>query len=417
MPFRARYRSDAIMTKPWITIIGIGDDGLQGLTPDRIDRIMAADVLVGGDRHQALVPDFSGERLTWEGGLDAAMDRMETLRGRKVVVIATGDPMCYGAGANLQRRFGADEIEVHPHPGAFSLAAARMRWSLPDSECFTIHGRPVTILNFHIQPKARLIALSRDGTTAAEAARILTARGFGDSRITALEHLGGPSESRVDGIAADWGEQRTRDLNTLCIECIAGPGAVLYPRVPGLDEDLFEHDGQITKREVRAITLSALGPMPGELLWDIGAGSGSVAIEWMRANRNMRAAALEKSTDRAARIRRNADALGTPKLDIQVGVAPGSLTGLPEQPDAVFIGGGLTVPGLLDACFDHLKPGGRMVANGVTTEGAAALHAFHARHGGALTRIAISRAAAVGTAGLHAYKAMMEVTQLKVSKS
>lgn len=402
---------------PWLTVIGIGDDGLAGLTSAARALIDGAELLVGGERHQAMVPESSATRLTWVDGLPKAMDAIAEWRGRRVVVLATGDPMCFGGGTNLSRRFDPSEMVVVPAPGAFSLAAARMVWSLPDVETATVHGRPLELLNLVIAPDMRLLVLSRDADTPSKVAALLTRRGFGPSRLTVLEHLGGPRERRVDGCAANWDHPRCADLNTLAIECRAGPDARVLPRVPGLPDDVFESDGQLTKREVRAVTLAALAPLPGETLWDVGAGSGSIAIEWLRAappqrtdrRGPCRAVAIERHVDRCAIIARNALALGTPQLEIVEAEAPDCFATIDRPPDTIFLGGGVSSPGLVEACWQALTPGGRLVANAVTLEGEARLIAFQGDHGGALTRIAISRAEPVG--GLNAFRPLMEVTQ------
>jgi precorrin-6B C5,15-methyltransferase / cobalt-precorrin-6B C5,C15-methyltransferase len=402
---------------PWLTIIGVGDDGLAGLSLSTRVLIDTAEVLVGGDRHQAMVPDTRAERLTWAGGLEAAMDRIARKRGRRVVVLATGDPMYYGAGVNLTRRFNPAEITVLPYPGAFSFAAARMVWSLADVETLTVHGRALANLNLAIAPGVRMLALSWNGDTPAEAAALLTERGFGPSTVTVLEHLGGPKERRVDGIAESWDHPRSADLNTLAIECRAGPDARILPRVPGLPDEGFENDGQMTKREVRAATVAALAPLPGQVLWDVGAGSGSVAIEWLRSVPRYRVAgggsasavAIERDAGRCATIARNASALGVPQLSVVHGEAPDALSGLTPHPDSVFLGGGIARPGLLEACWRAISPGGRLVANAVTIDGEARLVDFRKNHGGDLTRIAISRAEPVGR--LSGFKPLMPVTQ------
>ncbi len=402
---------------PWLTVIGVGDDGLAGLSPSARALVDGAELLVGGERHQAMVPETSATRLTWADGLPKAMDAIAEWRGRRVVVLATGDPMYFGGGANLGRRFDPAEMTVVPAPGAFSLAAARMVWSLPDVETATVHGRPLEMLNLVIAPDMRLLVLSRDGDTPAQVAGLLTERGFGPSLVTVLEHLGGPRERRVEGRADAWNHPRCADLNTLAIACRAGPDARILPRVPGLPDAVFENDGQLTKREVRAMTIAALAPLPGEVLWDVGAGSGSVAIEWLRAapaqrtaeSGAARAVAMERNAGRCATIARNALALGTPHLDVVQAEAPDCFENQKRPPSTIFLGGGVSNPGLLDACWRVLVPGGRLVANAVTLEGEARLIEFHGRHGGTLTRMSISRAEAVG--GLNAFRPLMDVTQ------
>jgi precorrin-6Y C5,15-methyltransferase (decarboxylating) len=364
-----------------------------------------------------MVHDSRAERLTWDGGVHLAAERIAQWRGRRVVVLATGDPMWYGGGANLAHAFGTDEMTVIPHPGAFSLAAAKMLWPLADVECVTVHGRPLEVLNLFIQPGARLLVLSRDGDTPAAAAALLVQRGFGPSAITVLEHLGGPRERRVDGVAERWEHPRAADLNTLALECRTGPTPRLLAPVPGLPDDLFENDGQLTKREVRAATVAALAPLPGQTLWDVGAGSGSVAIEWLRAapryrvarGAQARAMAIEREAGRCASIARNAAALGVPQLEIVHGEAPDAFARIDARPDTIFLGGGAARPGMLDRCWDILPAGGRLVANAISLEAAARLVEFRRRHGGDLTRLAVSRAGPVGK--LSAFRALMDVTQ------
>ncbi|MFO1113919.1 MAG: precorrin-6y C5,15-methyltransferase (decarboxylating) subunit CbiE, partial [Rhodospirillales bacterium] len=307
---------------PWLTVVGIGDDGLAGLTPSVRTLIETAELLVGGARHQAMIPDFAAERLTWDDGIPRAVEAIARWRGRRVVVLASGEPLWFGGGGSLARHFGAAEMAVIPFPGAFSLATARMLWPLADVACLTVHSRPLASLNLHLHPGARLLVLSRDGETPAQAAALLTARGFGPSVVTVLEHLGGPAERRYDGIAESWSYPHAADLNTLAIECRAGPRPLVLPRTAGLPDALFENDGQLTKREVRAVTIAALAPLPGQVLWDVGAGCGSVAIEWLRAampglriiGREAQAIAIERDPGRCAAIARNAAALGVPQL-------------------------------------------------------------------------------------------------------
>jgi precorrin-6Y C5,15-methyltransferase (decarboxylating) len=402
-------------------VIGIGEDGLDGLDPESRALIGSADLLVGGERHQAMVPDATAPRLTWIKGLKETIDEIAAWRGRRVVVLATGDPMWFGGGANLARRFRPEDMRVLSHPGAFSLAAARMCWSLADVETLTVHGRPLASLHLSIQPGARLLILSRDGDSPGQVAALLTGRGFGPSRITVLEHLGGQREARFDGIAETWQHPRAADLNTLAVECRPGPSARLLPPVPGLPDDVFESDGQLTKREVRAASIAALAPMPGQVLWDVGAGSGSIAIEWLRAVPRYRIAdagearafAIEAEQHRCAMIARNAEALGVPQLAVVHGRAPEALADLP-QPDRIFLGGGLANGGLIERLWQALPSGGRLVANAVTLEGIDRLIRFRQEAGGALTRLAVARAEPVGPH--QAFRALMEVTQYAGTK-
>ena len=388
---------------PWLTIIGIGEDGLDGLSAAARALVDAAEVLAGGARQLAMVPDAGAERLEWAKPFAANRDLLAARRGRRVVVLASGDPMWFGVGATLSRWFEPAEMTVLPHPGAFSRAAARLAWPLQDCLCLTAHGRPLEALALHLAPGRRLLVLSEDGRTPDLVADLLRRLGWGPSRLTVLEHLGGSGENIRRADAAQWQED-CADLNLIAIECRPAPGTRPLSAV-GLPDEAFINDGQMTKREVRAVTLSALAPMLGEMLWDVGAGCGTVAIEWMRAGG--RAIALEPRPSRCDITARNAANLGVPGLEVRLATAPG---GLPEgAPDAVFLGGGVSRPGVLEACWAALKPGGRLVVNAVTAEGEAALFAFHAAHGGSMTRLAVSRLKPVG--GFHSWHPAMPVTQ------
>lgn len=403
-----------MMAEPWLTVIGIGDDGPEGLAPASRALVDAAEVLVGGERHLAALEDKGAERVTWGSGFSEVKDRLGAFKDRRVVVLASGDPLFYGAGSVLARRFGVDAVRVIPAPGAISLAAARLSWSIPDTEVTTVHGRPLEMLNYHLFPGRRILALSRDGDSPAEVAALLTARGFGTSRVTVFEHLGGPKENRLDGVAADWPHGRAADLNTIAIDCVAGPDARIYPRVPGLPDKAFQHDGQITKRVVRAATIAALGPLPEQTLWDVGAGSGAVAIEWMRAECSARAVAFERDAARAATCAANAHALGVPMLNVVTGEAPTVLADRTDAPDAVFVGGGVSVPGQLATAWDALKPGGRLVANAVTLDAEQEVLRFHRAHGGTLTRIGVDNEDGIGSR--RALKPSYRVLQLALDK-
>ncbi len=386
---------------PWLTIVGIGEDGLAGLSAAARALVEGAEVLVGGARHLAMVPQDTAERLVWARPFADSRPELEARRGRRVVVLASGDPLWFGAAATLSRWFAADEMSVVPHPGAFSLAAARLLWPVQDCLCLTAHGRPVEALALHFAPGRRLLILSEDAATPAKVAELLSRHGYGPSVLTVLENLGGPQERVVSG------PQAGSDLNVVAVECAVAAGFRPLARGYGLSDDAFLHDGQLTKREIRAVTLAALAPLPGELLWDVGAGCGSVAIEWMRAGG--RAIAIEPRAERCERIARNAAALGVPGLEVIAATAPAGLPLGCAAPDAIFVGGGVSEPGLLDICRAALIPGGRLVANAVTSEGEAALIAFHAGHGGEMTRLAITRLAPVG--GFHTWHPAMPVTQ------
>ena len=371
--------------------------------------IGSAEIVFGGRRHLALAaPLIRGAARPWPSPFDGAADEVLRHRGRQICVLASGDPFHYGIGAVLAPSVDAGEMNVVPAPSAFSLAAARLGWSLPHTVLLSVHGRMLDLVRPHLQPGARALALTSDGEGPGALAKLLAQTGFGDSRLTVLEALGGPRERIRSARAAAFDFGAIDPLNTVAIEVEAAPDARILPRAPGLADNLFEHDGQITKREVRAVTLSALAPRRGELLCDIGAGSGSVAIEWMLADPAMRAIAVERRADRAARIRRNAAAFGVPGLRIVEDAAPAALGSLPT-PDAIFVGGGASDAGVLDAAARALRPGGRLVVNAVTLETEALLLARHATLGGELTRIAVSRAEPVGART--GWRAAMPVTQ------
>ncbi len=397
----------------WLSIVGLGEDGLEGMTSAARALVESAEVLVGGERHLAMVPEDGRERLTWTSPLKLLVEEILGRRGQRICVLATGDPMAYGIGVTLAKRVPREEMTVIPAPSAFSLAAARLGWNLAETDQLTLHGRPLALLNAYLQPGAQLLILSEDGTTPARVARVLSEHGYGGSGMTILEHMDGPKEKIFEGTAADWGEARTADFNTLAVTCVAGAQAALLPRVPGLPDDAFQHDGQLTKREVRAVTLAALGPVAGQRLWDVGAGCGSIAIEWMRAAPRAEAVAIERKKERRALIDTNATALGTPKLEVVAGDAPAALADL-ATPDAVFIGGGATTEGLFEACWQALGPGGRLVANAVTLEGEQALVRWRGEVGGDLTRIAVSHAEPVGS--FTGWRPLMPVTQYIIRK-
>jgi precorrin-6Y C5,15-methyltransferase (decarboxylating) len=398
----------------WLSIVGIGEDGAEGLSPVARGLISDAEIVFGGRRHLGLAaPLIQGAAKAWPSPFDTAVSEVLRHRGHAVCVLASGDPLCYGVGATLTRYVDIREMVVVPAPSAFSLSAARLGWSLPQTVLLSLHGRNLDLIRPHLQPGARIIALTSDSDGPAELARLLTQSGFGTSRLTILEALGGPCERIQTTTAAGYPSGTVEALNTVAIEVAASPNARILPRAPGLPDDLFEHDGQITKRDVRAVTLSALEPRRGELLWDIGAGSGSVAIEWMLLDPLMRAIAIEQREDRAARIRRNAALCGVPALEVSEGMAPTALTTL-APPDAIFIGGGASDGAVFDVAVRALRPGGRLVANAVTLETEALLLARQAALGGELVRIAISRAEPLG--GKTGWRPAMPITQWRWTK-
>jgi precorrin-6B C5,15-methyltransferase / cobalt-precorrin-6B C5,C15-methyltransferase len=397
----------------WLTIVGMGEDGWEGLSNRARLAIKSTDVIVGASRLLAHLPKTKAEIHEWPQPFSAVVEQIKPLKGRNTVILATGDPMNFGVTRKLLEFIPFDEMTIIPQVSAFSLAAARMGWSLPDCDCFTIHGRPPANVEPFIQPNARLIILTEDGTSVAEVCRRLIARDFGGSAVTVLENMGGADEritsfNAYENPSLDWSP-----LNVLAIHCVASPQAKIFSRVAGLPDNAFIHDGQLTKREVRSATLAALAPAPDQILWDIGAGCGSVSIEWMRSTRGCEAFAIEHNEDRLKMIATNADQLGTPRLKVIAGKAPEALDGL-LAPDAVFIGGGVGNDGVFDSAWANLKSGGRMVCNVVTIEGEMHLYDLQEKHGGELVRMDVSMLTNVGP--YRAMKPRMSVVQWRVIK-
>ncbi|MGD9501366.1 MAG: precorrin-6y C5,15-methyltransferase (decarboxylating) subunit CbiE [Methyloceanibacter sp.] len=407
-------RVEEVMLEPasprrWLSIVGIGEDGVEGLSAAAQGLIAAAEIVFGGERHLRLAASLiKGEAKPWPSPFARGIDEVLSYRGRQVCVLASGDPFHYGVGAVLASRVAPEETLVVPAPSAFSLAASRLGWALADVALLSVHGRALDRIRPHLHPGARVLALTSDGEGPGALSRLLAEAGFGDSKLTVLEALGGPKERIRATTGTGFDLQDISDLNIVAIEVAASSDARVIALTPGLADNLFEHDGQITKREIRAMTLSALAPLKGELLWDIGAGSGSVAIEWMLADPSLSAIAIEARADRAGRIRRNAAAFGVPGLEIVEGSAPEALAGL-APPDAVFIGGGASGSGVIDTAIAALHAGGRLVVNAVTLETEEDLIARHGAQGGTLTRIEIARAEPVGRKT--GWRAAMPVTQ------
>lgn len=400
--------------RPWLTIVGIGEDGLAGLGEASKTAIREAAIIFGGARHlQLAAAIICGEQRQWLSPFERSIEAVLAERGKPVTVLASGDPFLFGVGATLARRIATDEMRVFPAPSSFSLAACRMGWALADTVCLSLHGRAMDLIRPRLHPGARILALTSDEAGPAAIAGLLTQEGFGKSTITVLEAMGGPDEQIRDDVAATFALRDVNTLNICAVDVAADATARILPYTPGRNDNLFEHDGQITKWEIRALTLAALAPRQGELLWDIGAGSGSVGIEWMLADTSLKAIAIECDAQRATRIRNNAARSGVPGLTIVEGAAPDALGDLPE-PDVVFIGGGGTTPGVIDTVLKRLKPGGRLVANAVTSEMEAVLLGLQARLGGALTRIGITRLAPVGT--MSGWRPAMPVTQWNWTK-
>lgn len=393
-----------------VTVVGVGADGLSAQARELVS---GADVVMGSERQLALVADGDAQKIAWPSPMLPALPAlMAEHRDRDVCVLASGDPMFYGIGTTLVRLLGAENVTIVPHPSSLSLACARLGWAVEDVDVVSAVGRPVETLHPVVQPGRRILVLSADGSTPSAVARLLVDRGYGPSDVVTLEKLGSQQERIVRTTAEKWQDEADA-LNIVAVTCRPAKAAPLLPRTAGLPDDAYETDGQLTKRELRAMTLARLAPVPGQLLWDVGAGSGSIGIEWMRHHRMCSTIAVENNAERAARIGRNATNLGVPALVIVNAAAPAALADL-ENPDAVFVGGGVTVDGVLEACWAALKPGGRLVVNAVTIESETLVVAWQRRIGGELVRVEISRTAPLG--GFTAWRPMLPVTQWAVTK-
>jgi len=400
----------------WLSIVGIGEDGIAGLSPVAQKLLASAELVVGGKRHLGLAEALiRGRTLAWPSPISDALPEIEKHRSRPVVVLASGDPFHYGVGDLLLRSIPASETLCLPNSSAFSLAAARLGWSLQEVALVSLHGRALEGIVRHLQPGARILALSWDGETPAKLARFLAERGMGSSTLTVLEAMGGPRERARSVSAAGFDIADVAPLNTIALQVTAAADATVLPLAPGLDDTLFEHDGQLTKREIRAVTVAALAPRQGELLWDVGLGAGSVAIEWLLRHPSLRAIGIEADAERAARAARNAASLGTPDLQIVQQRAPEAFGGLPA-PDAIFVGGGLSNPNMLEAAWTALKPGGRLVANAVSIQSEAHLIEWFQRLGGELVRLDVSKAGKAGTGGVFVWRAAAPIVQWRARK-
>ena len=405
------------MTAPfcekWLALIGIGEDGIEALSPAARKLLAQARLIVGGARHLALAGPLACETMIWPTPLTDAIPAILARRGSPVCILCSGDPFHYGAGTLLSAHFGRDEMQCFPAPSAFSLAAARLNWSLQDCSLISLHGRSFERIIPVLQPGARILCLSWDETTPPRLAKLLCARGLGETRVIVLEAMGGPRERMRETLASNFDLGEIAPLNVVALEIPLKNAVQFLPRGNGLADSWFTTDGQFTKREVRAITLSSLAPMRGELLWDVGAGSGSIAIEWLLSDPANRAIAIEAREDRTSLIKRNAEDLGVPHIETVTGKAPEAFANLP-QPQAIFVGGGASKKALLDKAYAALPEGGRLVVNAVTLEAEAELIRRFKMQGGDLTRIEISRAKSLGS--FEAWRPALPVTQWSVTK-
>jgi precorrin-6Y C5,15-methyltransferase (decarboxylating) len=397
---------DPAASTPWLSIVGIGEDGLAGLSTGAREAIATAEIVIGGKRHLDLAGGrITGEMRRWPSPF--SIEPVLAAKGRRVCVLASGDPFFFGVGNQLAAALVPGEWRAFVAPSSVALAGGHLGWALAEAVILSLHGRPIEQIRPHLHPGSRLLVLTSDGEAPGQIAALLTQDGFGPTRLTVLEALGGARE-KVRFTRADAFDLTDIDpLNLLALEVAAEPGARVPSLVPGLPDDWFEHDGQISKRDVRAITLSALAPRRGELLWDIGAGSGSISIEWLLRDRSLKAIAIERHPERVARVRRNADALGVPGLEIIAGRAPDALADLPT-PDAIFIGGGASVE-VIALAQQALRPGGRLIVNAVALETETLLIARHAADGGELLRVSLAHAESLGS--LRGWRSAMPVTQ------
>ncbi|HEX4355258.1 MAG TPA: precorrin-6y C5,15-methyltransferase (decarboxylating) subunit CbiE [Polyangiales bacterium] len=398
---------------PWLTIVGLPAAGVEALAPDARAAIERAEWIAGSARQLALVRSIvHGEIFVWPSPLSAGMPSILARRGRATCVLASGDPFFFGIGATLAPQFRG-EFVCHPAPSSLSLAAAKLGWPLQDCDVVSLHGRDLHDVIRYLQPGRRVFALAWDRTTPQLLAALLTERGFARSRLHVLQMLGAPEERVRSCLAAEFALGEVADLNLIAIEVAADRDALIVPCRASVPDDAFEHDGQLTKQEIRALTLSALSPRAGETLWDIGAGAGSIAIEWMLCHPANRAFAIERDPARCERIGRNARRLGVPALAVVHASAPEGRDSLP-MPDAIFIGGG-SDRAIFERSFRALRPGGRLVMNAVSLETEAQLLESYAAHGGELRRFSIERADKLGS--MTGWRSAMPVTQWKVVKT
>ena len=403
--------------EPWLWIVGIGEDGYDGLNAQAKHSIASAQMIYGGARHLNLLPSGASRatRIAWPSPMAPAVEEILTKhRGEKqLTVLASGDPMLYGVGGSLTRDLVPMEFRVIPQVSALSLACARLGWPIVETILISLVNRPIQQMVRYLYAGQRIIIFSEDGGTPATVAQFLTKCGYGPSSFHVFENLGGATERAETGLAANWPAKQCAQLNLVAVQCKADMTATPMSLAPGLPEDAFDTDGQLTKREVRSVTLASLAPLHNQTLWDVGAGSGSIGIEWMRHDPSCSCIAFEVREERVVRIQKNAARLGVPTLKVVHGTAPAAFAG-ERPPDAIFLGGDVSNDDVFDACWNTLPSGGRLVANAVTLESEASLAARHRLHGGELTRMMVARADLIG--GSHVWRPMMPITQWTVIK-
>lgn len=397
----------------WLHVVGVTEQGIQALPPVQLDLLKKAKCIIGPQRLLDGVSSTTAKLSPWETPLAKMVEQVLTHRNTPTVILATGDPNWQGIGVTLAKHLSDNEYALHSAPSAFQLAAAYMRWPLQNVTTLSLHGRFAEHLHAHILPSNRIIALTSDATTTQHVAEILVARGYGKSVLTVMEHLGGLSQRVFSFEAHEISQQKIGAFYTLAIDCVSDEGVSLLPATPGLPDGAFISDGQLTKRDVRATTIAKLCPYPNAFLWDVGAGCGSVAIEWMRAARFAKAICFEKNAKRCEMIAQNKMALGTPDLKIVEGELPQTLDEQP-RPHAVFIGGDVDNTVLFETCWAALLPQGRLVANAVTLEGEQALVVRQKQYGGTLTRLQVSVSDIIGTQAV--MRPRMAVMQWDVTK-
>ncbi len=399
-----------------IDVIGVGEDGRDGLSTAALEALSTAEVVIGGRRHHNLAGNLKAKRFRWPSPFSAMVGEIGNFAGKRVAILVTGDPLWYSAGALIARNWPPEILRFHPQLSAFQLASCRMKWSLADVETLTVHGRPTEQIVPWLSPGIRLIVLTADAASPEKIARLLVNNGYSCSVMTVLGALGGKHESKHSGVACDWHKLKTTvqipEFHTLCIECVPDHDKVLLPRGPGLPDNIFETDGNFTKSEVRAITVCALHPGRGKMLWDLGCGHGTVAIEWMRVARDAKAIGVEKNAKRASLAAKNAIGLGAPRFEVRCAVTIDVIKSLPN-PDSVFIGGGLSRE-LVNACISRLGRHGRLVVNAVTLENQHLVSELYALHGGELVNISIARCEPLGPQ--HSWAPQKPVVQWRLTR-